>query len=78
MKWEKEIIRCMDWAEVRYITYVPVMGKLVLRQINNGPWRIGRFGDNGHHLKPKSVKGAKAAAKRWMRRSLKSALKVVS
>lgn len=59
-----------------------MFGWLVLRQNNKGhqkgPWRIGKFGEQGDVLKPKTPKGAKAAAKRWMRRRLEEALEAVS
>jgi hypothetical protein len=81
MEWKHETVSDGFDCEVRYITHVPVMGRLVLRQNNKGhrkgAWRIGRFGEQGHILKPKTVKGAKAAAKRWMKAELLRALKAV-
>lgn len=82
MEWKHETVSDGFNCEVRYITHVPVFGRLVLRQNNKGhakgPWRIGSLGEQGHFLKPKTLKGAKAAARRWMARRLKQALKVVS
>lgn len=86
--WKKQVVSCPGYSEeVRYITFIPVIGQMVLRQDNvrskgrwtKGRWHVGKFGEAhaAKWLRPKTAKGAKAAAKRWFRKRLKEALKAV-
>jgi hypothetical protein len=87
LKWRRDVLKTMDAEEIRYLTYVPVMGRVVLRQINRmkrdgvvmGRWNVGQFGQpqGARPIRARSVKGAKAAAKRWIRSELERALEFV-